>query len=52
MPHFSKRFRHTKTIKKPKRRPFDAENLKPIKQATPLEIFGSAIKIPTKKKSK
>tara|TARA_R110000751_G_scaffold139524_3_gene243256 strand:+ start:792 stop:965 length:174 start_codon:yes stop_codon:yes gene_type:complete len=47
MPHFTRSWKLANTKqkkKKVKRRPFDAEKLKPIKNATPVEIFGSDLK--------
>ena len=54
MPHFSKVFKKANTLQKKKRikrRPFDAETLKPIKHAKPEEIFGAALNAPTTKTS-
>jgi hypothetical protein len=54
MPHFSKVFRRANTVQKfvrTKRKPFDAETMPPIKNATPEEIFGSQLKN-SKNKSK
>jgi len=55
MPHFSKMFRKANTVQKKvrkKRRPFDATDLKPVKHATPVEIFGKDLKIKGKDKKK
>tara|TARA_R110002020_G_scaffold343810_1_gene558153 strand:- start:6734 stop:6910 length:177 start_codon:yes stop_codon:yes gene_type:complete len=55
MPHFSKVFKKANTLQKKKRikrRPFDAENLKPIKHAKPEEIFGDALNNPAKNSTK
>tara|TARA_R110000765_G_scaffold374828_1_gene465402 strand:- start:201 stop:377 length:177 start_codon:yes stop_codon:yes gene_type:complete len=55
MPHFTRSFKLANTKQKKKRvkrRPFDAETLKPIKHATPTEIFGTELKVKSDKKSK
>jgi|TARA_R110000803_G_scaffold73109_4_gene136875 hypothetical protein len=55
MPHFSKIFRKANTVQKKfrtKRRPFDAETLKPVKHAKPQEIFGAALNVVSTKKAK
>jgi len=57
MPHFTRAFKLANTNQKKKRvkrRPFDAETLKPIKHAKAEDIFGSDLNNPSKndKKSK
>jgi hypothetical protein len=55
MPHFTRSWKlaNTKQPKiKKKKKPLSVPDMKPIKHATPKEIFGSDLKISNKKKSK
>ena len=55
MPHFFKAFKTANKIgktKKKKKIPLHVPDFTPPKQATPQEIFGSALKVSKKRKSK
>ena len=54
MPHFLRSFTKGNKIGKEKKKkaiPLHVPDFKPVKQATAAEIFGSALKLPKKKKS-